>query len=153
MSDFEVRGAEDVDHLVRAIRTHASRKALQKELSSGLNRASKPIRAQMVDVIPNALPRRGGLAAQFQAKTSSRVAAKSGKWAGISVRFSNRGYDVRTLVGKRLRHPVFGNRERWVTQEAGVNASVFPKAFEKQKPELLQAVTRVTSEVARKVTS
>lgn len=152
MGDFEIRGAEDVDHLVRALRAHADSKALKKEFYSGLARAAKQAKGPMIDSIPSALPRRGGLAAQVAGSTRTRISAKSGKWAGISMRFASSKHDIRTLVGKRLRHPVYGNRERWVTQTAGVNPSVFPAAFQKQKPQILHAVTETANEVARKVT-
>jgi hypothetical protein len=153
MADFEVRGVEDVERLVRAIRTHADSKALRKELYSGLNRVSKGVRGQMIEVIPAALPKRGGLAAEFQKGTSARTTAKTGKWAGVSIRFSNKGHDIRTLTGKRLRHPVYGNRSAWVTQTKGVDPTVFTGKFDEQKPEVLKAVLDVMNEVARKVTN
>lgn len=147
---MEVRGAQDVDDLVKRLRTHADAKALRKELFAGLNRASKPARAEMIEAIPDALPRSGGLADRVKSKTTSRTTAKSGKWAGVSIRFSSRGGDIRTLTGKRLRHPVFGGRT-WVDQTAGVDPTVFPKAFEKQAPEIQRAVLRAMEDVARKV--
>jgi hypothetical protein len=150
--DFEVK-SDDVANLVHAIRQHADRKALEKELRSGLNRVTKDIRGQLTEVIPAALPRRGGLAAQVQAATRSRTSAKPGKWAGVSMRFQARGHDIRTLTGKRLRHPVFGHRGTWVDQTAGVEPSVFLGEFEKQKPEVQRAIARVLEDVARKVTN
>lgn len=151
--DFQIRGAEDVDALVRAIRTHADSKALRRELYSGLNRHTKEMRGRMIEIMPAALPKRGGLAAEFQKGTGSRTTAKSGKYAGISLRFTNKKHDIRTLTGKRLRHPVYGNRNRWVTQTKGVYPSVFVGAFEKQKPEILEAILDVMNGIARKVTS
>lgn len=145
--------AGDVDNLVRAIRTHADAKAFRRELYSGLNRATKGIRGEMIQVIPSALPRRGGLAEQMAAKVSSRTTAKSGKWAGVSMRFSSRGYDIRTLTGKRLRHPVYGNRSVWVEQSEGLHPDVFPDEFDKQRPEIQRAVVSVLDEIARKVTN
>ena len=153
MADFEIRGAEDVDRLVRAIRAHADAKALRKELFSGLNRAAKQIKGPMIEVIPAALPRRGGLAAQVQSSTRMRATAKSGKYAGVSMRFASSKHDIRTLVGKRLRHPVYGNRSRWVTQTKGVDPAVFTGEFNKQKPEVMNQILDVMNEVARKVTS
>lgn len=151
MADFEIKGADDIDALVKRIRTHADAKALKKELYGGLNRASKQIRGELIEVIPAALPRRGGLAEIVKAKTTSRVSAKTGKYAGLSMRFSARGHDIRTLTGKRLRHPVFGNRKAWVNQTEGVDPSVFLGKFEEQKPEIQRALLAVLNDVARKV--
>lgn len=153
MDDFEIRGADDIDKLVRAIRTHADAKALRKELYSGLNRITKDLRGELIEVIPAALPRRGGLAELFKSRTKARATAKAGKYAGVSLRFQARGLDVRTLTGKRLRHPVFGNRNTWVDQTEGVDPAVFTARFEKQKPEIRDAILRVLNDVARKVTS
>lgn len=153
MVDVDIRGADDIDKLVTAIRTHADAKALRKELYSGLNRVTKEIRGNLVEVIPAALPRRGGLAALMQTKTRARTTAKSGKWAGVSMRFEAKGHDIRTLTGKRLRHPVFGNRRVWVDQAEGVEPSVFMGEFEKQKPHIQDAILTVLNDVARKVTS
>lgn len=151
MPDIEVRGAEDIDQLVKAIREHADAKALRKELYAGLNRATKNIRGELIEVIPAALPNRGGLADLMKAKARSRTTAKAGKWAGVSMRFESKGHDIRTLTGKRLRHPVFGNRSRWVTQTAGVEPSVFLAKFEEQTPRLQDAVLRVLNDIAQKV--
>jgi hypothetical protein len=145
--------SDDVDNLVKAIRKHADAKAIRKDLYKGLNGATKGVRAQMIDAIPNALPRRGGLAEQMHGMVSGRATAKSGKYAGVSLRFSSKGYDIRTLTGGRLRHPVYGNRGVWVEQSAGVNAEAFTGEFEKQKPDMARAVNRVLGDIARKVTN
>ena len=143
----------DVDNLVRAIRTHADSKAIRKDLFRGLNHVGKDAAKKMVDVIDEALPSRGGLAQQLQDTVKSRVSAKSGKYAGVSLWFNSKGHDVRTLTGRRLRHPVFGNREVWVDQTAGVDPTVFPAAFERQRPDMTRAVNRVLEDIARKVTN
>lgn len=150
--DLEIRG-DDIGNLVKAIRTHADSKALRKELFSGLNRATKEIRGQMIEVIPAALPRRGGLADQMKARTTSRTSAKAGKYAGVSMAFRAKGMDIRTLTGKRLRHPVYGNRSRWVNQTEGVEPALFMGEFDKQKPEIQRQIMKVLDEVARKVTN
>lgn len=153
-ADFDVSvNSGDVDNLVRAIRTHADAKALRRELASGLNRATKGVRGQMIQVIPSALPRRGGLAAQMQAKVRANTTAKSGKYAGVSMWFRSSGYDIRTLTGKRLRHPVFGNRGVWVDQTEGVDPAAFMGEFDKQKPDIQRAIVNVLEDVARKVTN
>ena len=151
-SDFGIRGAEDIDRLVKAIRTHADSKTLRRELYSGLNRASKPIRAELEEAIPLALPKRGGLAALYQRETKFTATAKSGRLAGVSIRGRARGRDARLLTRGRLRHPVWGNRENWVEQTVGLDADALPKVFDNQKPEVQRAILRVMNDVARKLT-
>ena len=151
MVDVEVHGADDLDALVKKIRTHADAKALRKELYSGLNRVTKDMRGELVEVIPAALPNRGGLANLIKSKTTSRTTAKGGNWPGVSMRFQSKGHDIRLLTGQRLRHPVFGNRNTWVTQLKGVDPAVVTAKFEEQTPAARDAVLRVLNEIARKV--
>ncbi len=141
----------DVDNLVHALRTHADAKAIKRELYAGLNRASKPLRQRMIDAIPEALPRSGGLAEQMQSKVSSRASAKGGKWAGVSIRFSSKGYDMRTLTSGRIRHPVYGNRGAWVEQTAGVNPDAFSDEFSDEAPRLEREIVEVLEDIARKI--
>lgn len=153
MVDVTIRGGEDVDRLVRSIKERADGPALRRELTKGLNSVSKPLRQHMIDRIPDALPKSGGLAARMQSMVRSNASAKSGRYAGISIRFRSTGYDIRTLTGNRVRHPVFGNRSVWVDQTAGVNADAFEGEFEKNKPVIARAMTAVAQQVARKVTN
>lgn len=150
MVDVTVKSA-DVANLVWAIRRHADAKAIRSEMYRGLNSASKPIRAAMVAEIPNALPRGGGLAAQMQAAVGKGTTGAAR--GGVQIRFRAKGYDIRTLSGGRIRHPVYGNRLNWVTQTAGVNPEAFTGEFEQQRPAALREVSRVMDEIARKVTN
>lgn len=151
MADLELRGADDVDALVRRIRTHADAKALRKELYAGLNRVTKPVREDMKASIGPSLPSRGGLAALVMAKASLTTSAVAGRNAGVRIKARHRSYDLKRLNEGRLRHPVFGNRGVWVEQTEGVNPGFLDEAFEKSKPEIARGVQRVLDDIARKV--
>lgn len=151
MADFEVRGSDDVDALVRRIRTHADAKAIRKDLYAGLNRVTKGVREDMKASIGPSLPSRGGLAALVMAKVSLRTVAKGGRSASVSIKARHRDYDLKRLNQGRLRHPVFGNRSVWVQQTEGVNPGFLDEPFEKSKPEVARGIQRVLSEIARKV--
>lgn len=143
--------ADDIEVLVKNIKTHADAKALNKELRAGLNRVTKDIRGQLVQVIPATLPKRGGLAATIHEATKSRTSVKGGKWAGVSMVFTARGHDIRTITGKRLRHPVFGNRSVWVEQTKGVEPAVWTAEIEQQTPEIRRAIVQVMQDVAANI--
>lgn len=151
MSDFDVKGGDDVDALVRRIRTHADAKAIRRELFAGLNRATKSVREDMKASIAPSLPSRGGLATLVMAKASLTTGAKAGKWAGVSIKARHKSYDLRRLNQGRLRHPVFGNRRVWVQQTAGVNPGFLDEAFKKNRDDVARSVSRVLDEIARKV--
>lgn len=149
---IEVQGAEDIDRLVKSIRTHADSRALRRDLFQGLNREAKSVGAEMRGVVPRAVPRRGGFAARLQAGLAMET-KQAGQWTGVRMRFRSTTYDIRVLNGSPLRHPVFGNRRAWITQTAGLSPEVFTDTFQQQKPEMVRAVHRVLEDVARKVTS
>lgn len=149
--DVEIRGADDVDALVRRIRTHADAKALRKELYAGLNRVTKGVREDMKASIGPSLPSRGGLATLVMAKASLTTSAVSGRNAGVRIKARHKSYDLKGLNEGRLRHPVFGNRNVWVEQTAGVNPGFLDEAFEKSKPEVTRGIQRVLADIARKV--
>jgi len=153
MGDFQIRGQDDIAKLVKDIRAHADAKALRKGLYSGLNRVSKDIRGEMKEAIPAALPQRGGLAAKVAATTSFSTSAKGGASAGVTIWARNKAHDIRVLTGRRLRHPVYGNRSTWVNQTKGVEPAVFLGKFEEQVPsvrkELLKVLQRVADKLAK----
>lgn len=152
MSDgFEIRGADDIDALMKRINAHADKKAIRKELHRGLAKVTPRLRGTLVEAIPAALPTRGGLSAMVAGSTKWRTSVKGGKYAGVTLWARNGGHDIRTLTGSRLRHPVFGNRSAWVTQTAGVEPGVFLTTFEDNKPEVQREILRVLNDIARKV--
>lgn len=149
--DLEVRGSDEVDALVRRIRTHADAKAIRKDLNAGLNRVTKSVREDMKASIGPSLPSRGGLAALVMSKASLTTAAVAGRSAGVRIKARHRSYDLKRLNEGRLRHPVYGNRGAWVEQTAGITPGFLDESFEKSKPELARGISRVIDEIARKV--
>jgi hypothetical protein len=153
--EVEIRGGDEVDALVRRIRTHTDVKALRKELHSGLNRITKPIRQDMKDSTgePPVLPTSGGLQAQAQARQSVTASIRGGKHAGISIRVKGLkgGIDIGSVHRTgRLRHPVFGS-DVWVTQSVGVKPKWMEPVFLGSKPEITRGIQRVLDDIARKV--
>jgi hypothetical protein len=107
--DFRVQGADELNRLARRLK--GGDKALRKELYSGLQRATKPIRADVQRSLATRLPERGGLA---QKMSKSRVSAKirtANRNTRLTIRVDGpRGedIDVRAINRGRIRHPVFG---------------------------------------------
>lgn len=152
---FEVKGADDIAALVKRINSHADKKAFNKELRSGLNRVSKPVREEMKDSTgaPPVLPTRGGLQALMQSKQSVTTSIRGGKYAGVRISAKSRkgGFDLGSIHRTgRIRHPVFG-RGPWVLQSQGVKPGWMDDTFDAQKPEVTRAIVRVMEEIARKV--
>lgn len=159
MPDADVTGLDDLANLVTALKAAGGEgKGLRKELNAGLNRATKPVRADLNASVGPSFPRGGGLAALMERRArfgvSTRATART-----TAVRLVARGKGRRTLAQASrfgsISHPVFGNRKVWIKQTAGVESGKPQEAFEKDKPvvkrEVLQAIADVRNKIYRSV--
>lgn len=145
--------SEDIDNLDRAIRAHADSKALRKELYSGLNRATKPVRAQMkANINAATTPTSGGLTRVMASSTRLTAYAKPGAWAAVGIKARGRGSLAAMNARGTFRHPVHGGGP-WVTQSAGVKKGLLDEPFQDSKPDVQKAIVAVLEDVARKVTN
>lgn len=137
--DFEVHGADDFLRLSKALK-HAGRGELRKELARGMRTAAKPLikdtRAQAL----RDLPQSGGLAKQV-AKEPQRIQVRTGaKTAGVRLVVGRRRGGARAANTGIIRHPVFGNRERWVNQP--VPSGWFDDPAKARVPSIRRALER-----------
>jgi hypothetical protein len=136
----------DLAAVARALRDLGD-KDLNRELSRGLNRASAELKADAKAEAGRRLPQGGGLAARVAgAKLSTR--RKSGRNPGIAIQASG----MSQLAGMdegRVMHPVYGNRDVWVTQE--ITAGWFSEPMEAGKDEAAAAIENVLEDMASQV--
>lgn len=152
--DFEVRGVENLARLSRAFREAGEQgKGLRRELRSGINKETKKIRADMragMSVGP-ALPSRGGLARDIQSNTRFATAISN---SGVRIKVRSKRSIRRMNATGTFRHPVFGDRAKWVTQSAGVSKGFLDRPFEKSRPgvqkAILAAIDRIRAQVYRR---
>lgn len=113
--DIRIEGTEQFLALSKALK-HAGRGELRKELGKGLRKSVKPLTKETRSVARRDLPSRGGLADQV-AREPQRVQVRTGrKTAGVRLVVGKKRGGARMTNRGRLRHPVFGNRDVWVTQ-------------------------------------
>lgn len=123
MSDFRVQGADELNRLARKLR-QAGDKTLRKELYAGLQRATKPIRADVTRTLAARLPQHGGLArkmAKARVTTKIRTANRNTR---LTIQVSSpRGedFDVQAIDRGAIRHPTYGHRP-WVVQRIAPGA-------------------------------
>lgn len=148
-NDFDVRGTEDLARLTRALRAAGeSGKGLRKELYASLNRETKQTREDMKASIPASLPSRGGLASLVYRKARLSTSTRGG---GRNVGVRIKGRRLAGLNAGRVRHPVFGRANSWVTQTKGIRAGFLDEAFERDKPQLQQAVVNAINAVGNQI--
>jgi hypothetical protein len=145
-SGFELRGAVQLARVAKALQGQGDAgKGFRKELQSSLVKATKPVRKDLKAAIPDALPKRGGLAAKVASDSSFVLASNRSRGATVGVRIQGKrrglkGGSLRRFNSGVVRHPVMGNREIWVSQTAGVRKGFLDNAFVKQTPEMQRAV-------------
>lgn len=110
----------DVDDLVKLGRRlkEAGDKELRRELFKALNRATRPLKLAAKESALTSLPNGGGLnvwvAKNVRIGTRNRLAGRN---PGVRIQADRKGSDIAAMNRGRLRHPVFGNRQVWVTQQ------------------------------------
>lgn len=115
MTRIEIR-AEDFTRIARELKK-AERTDLRKELYRGLNRSSKTARQSVLDSLPSYMP--DSYASVLRADLKLSTSAKGGKSPEIRIRA--KGKKKTRFLGPldqgRLRHPLFGNRRFWYSQQ------------------------------------
>lgn len=146
--DLSIKGTDELGDLAKALRAAGdSGKGLKRELYRGMNRATKPLRAEAQKAAASRLPQSGGLAARV-AKTKMTTRILTGRNPGVSIQ--PKGTALSTDRGY-VKHPVFGNKGRWVTQtvEGGWFSDTMRGAAPSVRKELIQAMSDVADQIKR----
>lgn len=145
-----VKAADKLDLVARTLRDLQD-KGLTRELTKALNRATDELKREAKDEAGKRLPQRGGLAQRVaQSKLSTR--RRSGRNPGI--RITAKGLDQLEAMDRGfVKHPVWGNRDVWVTQE--ITPGWFSDPMEQGRPEVArrieQALDELAAELARRL--
>jgi len=103
------------------------------------------------DAAESMLPRAGGLNAQV---AGQKVTVAVRLTAKATVRMTTRAPDTKMTDSGFVRHPVFGRRGKWVTQEIpaarGWWSDTLAKSGPKVTPEILAAMKRVERQIQRR---
>lgn len=120
-------------------------KELRRELNKGIREGAKPLVDDARAAARANLPREGGLAERIATKPT----AISSTATGVRVRV--RGSDATSLDRGILRHPVFGNRDVWVTRNIrpGWFTDAMKREAPKVRPHILAAMERIAEKIAR----
>lgn len=114
MVSLQIKGAEQLGDLAKRLRAAGEAgKGLKRELNSSITRATKPLRAKAKQEAKTRLPQSGGLAARVS-KVSITARTRTGRDPGVVIQA--RGDAARSSDRGFVRHPVYGNRDAWVTQ-------------------------------------
>lgn len=138
-----------IAHLQRELRRLGD-KDTRRKYYAGLNRATKPMRAQAKLEALRRLPKGGGLN-RHVAKTRLVTRANRG---GVYVTSVTRG-QARLIDKGAVRHPVFGNREVWRTTDVPRGWFTVPMqaGAPRGRRELIAVFDDVAKSIAKRTTA
>ena len=147
MTDERIEGVEQLAALSKRLRT-AGEKDLKREFNRSLRDASKkPISSAKANA--ERLPRKGGLAEKV---ANSRIVQRnrlSAKNPTLAIQATN-DVNLWRLDRGQIRHPVFGNKEKWVTQTLP-RSGWWSDAMKEAQPEAQRELAKALDRIQRKL--
>ena len=112
-----------------------------------LRALAKPVGDRIVEAIADAMPKRGGLSERV--RSQGRVSLLVDLRRGVRIQLANKaGMYMGAFESGTIRHPVYGNRKAWVSQQ--VPGGKGAEAFAKEADGLATAVADHVTETARR---
>jgi hypothetical protein len=159
-----IRDTGDLKAVTRQLRAQADGKELVKELRTGLRGVMNPIRDEVKAAYragPSAkgkAGRRGGSLRGALTRATRVEVRTTGRLAGVRLRVDGRKMpdQMKSLPAYRegykrpWRHPVYGDRDVWVSQPA---RPVFDRTVEPHEADAARAVEAVLDGIRRKLES
>jgi hypothetical protein len=125
-------------------------RGLRKELLRGVRTAARSAIPDIEAAAAADLPKRGGLAADVAGQKWSARSSMAGPVA--SVRIVGQGMrELKDIDQGVVRHPVFGNRDVWKRQTAGITPGFFSGTLQKKAPEVRRQIDQVMRDVKLKI--
>lgn len=143
-SDLRLEDNGQLARVQRELRRFGD-KTTRRKYYAGLNRATKPMRANAKAEALRILPKRGGL--NVRVATKPKLTTRSNR-DGVYVTSVGRT-QARLIDRGVVRHPVFGNRAVWRT--TSVPRGWFTKPMEAGAPRARSELVAVFNEVARDI--
>ncbi|MGZ4617180.1 MAG: hypothetical protein ACXV3F_00320 [Frankiaceae bacterium] len=119
---------------------------IRREMVAGLRNAAKPMIPYLRGAAGVDLPQGGGLAEKVATQPIKASVRTSPRTAGVSIR----AQFTRTNRG-RWRHPVFGNRDVWVSQTYEPAKGWFDNTAKEHTPEAKAEMEKVLLKVTAQV--
>jgi len=148
--ELVVTGGERVAEVAARLKA-AGNGGLRRQLAREMRVGARPLVAVARAEARDSLPRRGGLAETVAGGRFAISVRTTAAAAAVSVVGKSR-FDLRAMNRGRLRHPVYGDRSRWVSQSITphwFDGPPMQEAAQRLRPVLLKAIDDVAREVER----
>ena len=107
-------GSEQLAALAARLKV-AGEKGLRTELLRGLKKGAEPLVQKVTEAARDQLPKGGGLNEQVAGQKVKVQVRTGARTAGV--RMTTTAPDTAMTDSGFVRHPVYGNRKKWVTQQ------------------------------------
>lgn len=146
MADFDIVGKESLARAAAHVALIGDR-GLRIALQRNLRLATAPLLPEIKQSALDTLPRGGGLAARVAgAKLSTSISLGRTVRVSIKAKGVQGSMDVKSMNLGRVRHPVFGNRSVWYTQQ--IRPNWFTAPVENGLPSIRGSVKLACDEIA-----
>lgn len=143
-------GAAQLRVLAQRLKAAGAGGGLRRELLRGIKAAADPVLGDVRTAAGADLPHRGGLAARVAGSKFSVQVRTGVNTTGVRIRGQS-AWNIAAMNRGVLRHPVFGNRDVWVTQ--AIRPSWFDHPIEVKAEPVRLAVVAVVDDVTRRLES
>jgi hypothetical protein len=126
-------------------------KGLRVELLHGLKSGASPLVDKVAEAARSQLPHGGGLNEQVAGQKVKVQVRTGARTAGV--RLTTSAPDTKQTDSGIVRHPVYGNRKKWVTQKIPKAAGWWSKTLERGapwvQPKLRESMDRIAEAIQR----
>jgi hypothetical protein len=145
-----VAGSGSAQLAALAVRLKATGdKGLRVELLRGLKAGAEPLVEKVAEAARSQLPKGGGLNEQVAGQKVKVQVRTGARTAGV--RMTTTAPDTKQTDAGFVRHPVYGNRKKWVTQKIPAAVGWWSKTLADGglavQPELTATMERVALEI------
>lgn len=150
--DDLLNGAAQFRDLARRL-TAAGEEELSRELRKAVRDAATPAAYSVRARLPGYMPAR--YAATLDTYLALPVSQAPSRVAAVQIRATTRGRRrrLRALEAGFLRHPLFGDRAHWYTQQDGVRPGFFAGPLTDARPAIRDAILAAMARIAAKITT
>lgn len=122
--------------------------SLNRKLRTGVTDAVRPLKREVVAGLPSYVPNRyaGVLGPALKLRTS---AAGEAVQITATARGRRKERALPAIDGGTLRHPVYGNRRKWVAQR--IRRGFFTEPLKRGGPVIAAGIERVMNDVVRRI--
>lgn len=118
---------------------------LKRALTRRLGMIGRPMGQRVLRAGAMSLPQRGGLSARVASGKVSQSSVVPGHVPGLKLILrTQEGYSLPRMNDGMLRHPVYGHRKVWVSQQ--IRSGGFSDAFEAEAPTVRKAILDAMSD-------